>query len=464
MNFQELEELLARTDILDASYPVKGTFVWLPTGVKLKENVFGMIKGKVDELGYEQYQFPRLMPGEALRIVSKHIQNFEEKVFWLRKGDQPLDTFLSPTGECGIYPMFKQWIRTHADLPLRVYQIGNTFRSHKHSYALINADESGPLLEAHAAFATKREAEEEFDVVVDLLKDVHEELGIPYRAVIRPKWGNNPVAEKNVSFETYFPPKKVNLNQGVAYLQGQIFSKAFGIKFVTKEGFHEHTHQLTFGINERVLAAMLSLHADQYGLQLLPKFSPMQVVIVPIYTGEEDSKVREYSEYIGKQLNGIRVYIDDSSKYLPRKKFPIWREKGVPIRIGISLEDVKNQTARVYRRDRKDPETLSSLELNQKIPQYLNEITSYIYNQASKIFEEKIVHASSYSDISRLVGEYNIVRFEWCGIDKCGIKIEEGSVGEILGSALDEMPKGECINCGNKASVVAYFAKRAYSP
>ena len=464
MNFQEFENLLAQTDIIDSSYPVKGTYVWLPTGFKIKELFFDMIKEKVEKSGYKQYQFPRIMPGRALRKVTKYIANFEDKVFWLRKRDKPLDKYLNPTGECGIYSMFNRWIRTHADLPLKVFQIGSTFRPHRHPYSLLNTDESMSLLEAHGAFASREEAREEFRRVLDLLIDVHDSLSIPYKMVVRPKWGNNPVSEENVSFETYFPPKKVNLNVGVAYYQGQIFSKAFDIKFLTKDRKHDYTHQVTFGINERALAAMFSLHADEYGLQILPEFAPDQVVIIPVYKGENDDLVREYAEKIKKDLYDIRVNVDDSEKLLPREKLPIWRKKGIPLRIGISPKDVKNNTLRVYSRDRKETETISITGLRQKISQYFKEIRSHIYENGEKIFKERLKNASSCEDIARFVDENNIVRFEWCGSDGCGKQIEETSVGEILGSSLYEIPEGECINCGNKAISIAYFAKRAYSP
>ena len=262
MNSDQFKNLLSRTNILDSSYPVKGAHVWLPDGFRFKKLVFSKLESILEEAGYQQYEFPRLMPGSSLRKIAKSVKDFSGSVFWLIDSDKPTDIFLNPTGESGIYTMLNRWIRHCSDLPIRLFQIGNTFRSHHRPYPLINSDESTPLLEGHGVFGTRKEATDEFDNVIKILENMHNTLVIPYRIVMRPQWGNNPVSEKNVSFESYFPPKGVNLNVGVAYFQDQLFSRIFEIVFKGEEEKREYTHQLTFGINERALAAMLSIHAD----------------------------------------------------------------------------------------------------------------------------------------------------------------------------------------------------------
>src|SRR3989338_124964 len=147
MNSQQFKNFLFKTNILDASYPVKGVHVWLPDGFQFKKLVFSKLELMMKDAGYEQYEFPRLMPGSSLRKIADTIKDFSQSVFWLKDGDKDTDTFLNPTGESGIYPMLRQWIRFPSDLPLRLFQVGNTFRSHHRPYPLINSDESAPLLE-----------------------------------------------------------------------------------------------------------------------------------------------------------------------------------------------------------------------------------------------------------------------------------------------------------------------------
>src|SRR3989338_6078134 len=152
-DFGQFTSLIARAGIVDPNYPVKGCVVWLPDGFQFKEHVFSQIEKEVKQAGYSRYQFPRLIPGKAIRNVTEHIDDFEAGVFWLREKDGTnLDLFLNPTGECGIYTMLRRWVRQESDLPLRMYQIGTTFRPHRRSDVLLNGDEFASLLEAHSAF------------------------------------------------------------------------------------------------------------------------------------------------------------------------------------------------------------------------------------------------------------------------------------------------------------------------
>ena len=268
-------------DLSVYSPPFQSLFTYTPTARDL-----GNSKTKDDFFGHYRFIIKELFRlTKAGRVTAVHVadlaaslnndgyiglKDFSGSVFWLIDSDKPTDIFLNPTGESGIYTMLNRWIRHCSDLPIRLFQIGNTFRSHHRPYPLINSDESTPLLEGHGVFGTRKEATDEFDNVIKILENMHNTLVIPYRIVMRPQWGNNPVSEKNVSFESYFPPKGVNLNVGVAYFQDQLFSRIFEIVFKGEEEKREYTHQLTFGINERALAAMLSIHADDKGLRFIP--------------------------------------------------------------------------------------------------------------------------------------------------------------------------------------------------
>jgi len=140
MDSQQFKNLLFESNILDASYPVKGVHVWLPYGFQFKKLVFSKLEAMMKDAGYEQYEFPRLMPGSSLQKIAGAVKDFSQSVFWLKDGNKDTDIFLNPTGESGIYPMLHQWVKLPSDLPLRLFQIGNTFRSHHRPYPLINSD------------------------------------------------------------------------------------------------------------------------------------------------------------------------------------------------------------------------------------------------------------------------------------------------------------------------------------
>ncbi len=464
MNSEQFKKLLLRANILDASYPVRGAHVWLPDGFRFKKLVFSRLEAMLEDAGYEQYEFPRLMPGSSLRKIAEEVKDFSESVFWLKYGYKETDIFLNPTGESGIYPMLQQWVRVPSDLPIRLFQVGATFRSHSRPYPLINSDESTPLLEGHGVFETRQDVVNEFEVVLGILETMHTTLAIPYRMVARPQWGNNPVSERNISFESYFPPKDVNLNIGVAYLQDQIFSRLFGIKFEKDGSEPEHTHQLTFGINERALAAMLSIHSDDYGLRFLPEFAPKQIVVISDSKSDEDKYcVNEYTGRVEAGLEG-RTYIDDTKNRTIKQKFNQWRERGIPVLVAIGPDNVRSQTVGIYRRDKNEWETISADGMKQTISRYFGEIEKSIRQKSEAFLRERIKTVGSYTELVELVSQNYMVRFDYCGLPECGERMESGSVGEILGLGVAEKAQDKCVGCGNDATSVGYFSRRAQSP
>ncbi|MEM2192512.1 MAG: aminoacyl--tRNA ligase-related protein, partial [Candidatus Hadarchaeales archaeon] len=131
-NFSEwFNEAIERAEIMETRYPVKGLYVWLPYGLKLRNNIFSILRKLLEDSGHKEVLFPLLIPENLFRMEAEHIRGFEGQVYWVtRGGHDELDVKLAlrPTSETSMYPMFSLWIRSHADLPLKVYQIVNVFR------------------------------------------------------------------------------------------------------------------------------------------------------------------------------------------------------------------------------------------------------------------------------------------------------------------------------------------------
>ncbi|MCK4405368.1 MAG: proline--tRNA ligase, partial [Hadesarchaea archaeon] len=131
-NFSEwFSGILRSADIMETRYPVKGLFVWLPHGLKLRNFVFAIMRGLLEQSGHQEVLFPQLIPENIFRKEAEHIRGFEGQVYWVTHGGRDkLDVKLAlrPTSETSIYPMFALWIRSHADLPIKIYQIVNIFR------------------------------------------------------------------------------------------------------------------------------------------------------------------------------------------------------------------------------------------------------------------------------------------------------------------------------------------------
>ncbi len=462
-DFGAFSNLLLNTKISDNRYPVKGCHIWLPYGYEIKERVFGMVEAHAEDNGYRKYQFPRLIPGDSIRPVTEHIDDFEGHLFWLReKSGVPINVFLNPTGECGVYSMFRRWISSERDLPLRIYQRNSTFRPHKRPDAMLNGDELMDLLEGHSAFATGEEATREFERITEALKMVHYEMGIPYLSLTRPQEGNKPVSVRMVSFETHLPSKNRSFNVGVLYNQDQIYSSAFGVRFSRQNGESDFTHQVTFGLSERGVGAMLDLHRDRYGIRLLSTFAPEQAVVIPVYANGEYPL--GYAKSVLERLGQYRTVVEEPGNTPAGKKFAAARQRGVPVRIGIGPDDEKNKTARIYLRTKEEPMSSFPVErLEEEMPRLLASVDSDIRSDAERYLSSKIAYTSNAGEIRDISLDGRIAGFAICESAPCMETIMEYKKGELLGTATAQERKG-CVSCGREATNTGYFAKRSSSP
>ncbi len=462
-NFSEwFSTIIDVAEIADFRYPIKGCGIWLAYGFKLRQNVCKTMRKFHDETGHDEMLFPMLIPEDLLRKESDHIKGFEDEVYWITHGGlSPLDVKLAlrPTSETVMYPMYALWIRSHADMPIKAYQIVSIFRYEtKATKPLIRVREVTTFKEAHTAHSTFEEAEEQVKEAISVYKNIFDSLGIPYLISRRPEWDKFAGSEYSLAFETVVPDGRT-LQIGTIHQLGQNFSKAFNMEFETKDGGRDFAYQTCYGISERSVAAVIAAHGDDQGLILPPNVAPLKVVIVPIWYKGKEEEVNEACEKVYNILkeSGITVKLDDRDITAGRK-FYDWELKGVPIRIEIGPKDVESGVVTFVNRLTKKKETypLTPTEkLVDKIKEILNEIQDDLYKNAHRKFEEKFLHKANSLDEAQelLEGRNGIVMVPWCGDDECGFQLEDKLGGTILGIPVEEKVtlEGECLTCGREA-------------
>ncbi|MBU4607658.1 MAG: proline--tRNA ligase, partial [Methanobacterium sp.] len=211
-NFSEwFHDILEEAEIIDSRYPVKGMHVWLPHGFQLRKEILNILKNILDR-DHEEVLFPLLIPEGELAKEGIHVKGFEDEVYWITHGgltelNQKLA--LRPTSETAMYPMFALWVRSHTDLPLKVYQTVNTFRYEtKHTRPLIRVREITTFTEAHTVHSTRSEAEEQVEKAIEIYKEYFDTLALPYVITRRPVWDKFPGADYTMAFDTIMPDGK----------------------------------------------------------------------------------------------------------------------------------------------------------------------------------------------------------------------------------------------------------------
>jgi len=458
-NFSEwYNDVIDRAGLSDKRYPVKGMNVWRPYGWNLMLNIDRTIREECNRRGFDEVCFPLLIPEEQFKKEKEHIKGFDEQVYWVTKaGENPLDVplLLRPTSETAMYPMFALWVRSHSDLPLKTYQIVNTFRYEtKQTRPFVRVREIH-FFEAHTCHTDFDDAEKQIKEYYEILKNVAEKLCLPYILTKRPDWDKFAGAFYSVGIDTMMPSGKT-LQIGSVHQYMENFSKAYDIKYEDEKGGHNFVHQTTFGMSERLVGAVIGVHGDEKGLVLPPEIAPVQVVIVPIFKKENEKTVKEICEKVKEMLKGFRIEVDYRD-ITPGSKYYDWELKGVPLRIEIGPKDVKRQCAVFVRRDNCEKFEVKMEKIAEEAEKTLKNIKENLLKKAEKLLKSRVKKFEKLEEAKNFDG---VVKTGWCGKENCGLTIEEKLDMKTLGTLVEkEEFKGKCASCGKDTDTVVYMAR-----
>ncbi len=446
-------ELLWRAEIMDVRYPVKGLYVWYPFGFSLRRNVYDLLRSLLDR-DHQEALFPLLIPENEFAKEAEHIKGFEEEVYWVTHGGlSPLDVKLAlrPTSECAIYPMYALWVRSHADLPLRIYQIVNTFRYEtKHTRPLIRLREITSFKEAHTVHTTWEDAEQQVEKAIALYREFYDHLCIPVIISKRPEWDKFPGADYTIAVDTVMPDGRT-LQIGTVHHLGDHFSKTFQITYEDVDGEQKYAFQTCYGISERSIAALISVHGDDRGLIFPPGPAPVQAVIIPITIGKRKDEVTAAAAAIEKELaeSGFRVKVD-ARDLRPGAKYYYWEMRGVPLRIEVGPRDIDaGQVTAVTRLGEKTQVSRDALVAG--IRDILSSFSAGLKERAESHVRTHIQVSRSMEEVSEAV-ENGVTLVSWCGNKECADLIEEKTRAAVLGTEVRSAylvdAGGPCVVCG----------------
>ena len=450
-------EVLWRAEIMDVRYPVKGLYVWCPHGFGIRKRAYGILRNLMDR-DHAETMFPLLIPKTEFMKEAEHIKGFESEVYWVTHGgtnelDVPLA--LRPTSETAIYPMYSLWIRSHTDLPLKLYQIVNTFRYEtKHTRPLIRLREITSFKEAHTVHATREEAAAQVEVALGLYKEFYDHLRVPVIISRRPDWDKFPGADYTIAVDTIMPDGKT-LQIGTVHMLGDHFSRTYDITYEDANGERQYAYQTCYGISERSIAAVISVHGDDKGLVLPPETAPIEVTIVPIIVGKRRDEVLSSAATLEGELRdaGFIVKLDDRDMR-PGAKYYHWEMRGVPLRIEIGPRDIDaNTVVAVTRSGRKI--TLDRRGVVEGVSSVLAQFGEELSQTAHQAMTGRITVTETLEETTDAV-KSGIAVVHWCGSQECAEKIEAAVDASILGSDIRSdlitVSDGPCIACGGKGT------------
>lgn len=477
---QWYNDIVIKADLAEHS-SVKGCMVIKPYGYSIWEKIQAVLDQKFKDTGHSNAYFPLFIPKSYFSKEAAHVEGFATEcavvTHYRLKNDGngnivvdetaklEEELIVRPTSETIIWNTYRGWIESYRDLPLLINQWANVVRWEMRTRLFLRTTEF-LWQEGHTAHATSQEAIEETERMLDVYADFAEN----WMAVPVVKGKKTPTERFAGALDTYCIEALMQdgkaLQAGTSHFLGQNFAKAFDVKFTSKEGKQEHVWATSWGVSTRLMGALIMSHSDDSGLVLPPKLAPIQVVIVPIYKGEEDlAKISTFVDELIPKLKGLGISVkyDDRDSQRPGFKFAEYELKGVPIRLAIGGRDMENGTVELARRDTKEKSTVPQEGLDIYIANLLNEIQENIYNKAYQFREEHITEANSYEEFKGLLdGKTGFISAHWDGTAETEKLIKEETKATIRCIPLNnKLEDGVCMVTGKPSTQRVLFA-RAY--
>lgn len=478
---QWYNDIIVKAGLADYS-AVRGCMVIKPYGFALWENMRDQLDKRFKETGHQNAYFPLFIPKSFLSKEAAHVEGFAKEcavVTHYRLKNDPdgsgiivdpeakleEELIVRPTSETIIWNTYKTWIQSYRDLPLLINQWANVVRWEMRTRLFLRTTEF-LWQEGHTAHATAQEAIDETIQMLNIYAEFTEEwMAMPVIKGVKSVNERFAGAEDTYCIEALMQDGKA-LQAGTSHFLGQNFAKAFDVKFSDKENKLDYVWATSWGVSTRLIGALVMAHSDDDGLVLPPKLAPIQVVIVPIFKGEEQKNAIDAKAHaLMNELKGMGVSVkyDDDDSRRPGWKFAEYEMKGVPVRIALGARDLENNVAEVARRDKKTKETLSLDGLAENIRTLLDDIQEAIYNKAKNYMDNNITKADTWEEFVNLLDEKGgFVSAHWDGTAETEEKIKEESKATIRCIPLNNpKEKGKCILTGNASTERVLFA-RAY--
>lgn len=457
-------KVIELAEVIDRRYGVKGTFVWMPYGLKIMKKLVRTWDELFQEAGIEETYFPLFVPLEYAEQNDSWFEGFKKNLyaavpFLDSKAQEKL--IIRPTGEPAMYPMFKLWIKD-GKLPIKIYETVSSFRLEgKKTHAMIRDREITYWYEIHTAHKTKEEAYEEMQKHIEINEKLWKLLCCHTIKVQKPKYELFPGAESAVEFYVLLPDGRLLENGSVNNL-GQAYAKKFGLVFEDSGGKKQYCWQICTGNGARYLVSAIALHGDERGLVLPPALAPIQVIIIPIFK-KTSTEIEKNANELAEELkrSGIIAQVDSRKDKTAGEKFYVWDIKGVPLRIEVGEKEVASGKYTIFRRDTKERFSVEREKLARVVKKILEEdIPKALYEKTKKLVEEKIKYFDDIKEAMKWIKKGGAAKVSWCEGVECYekiVSIEDGL--DAAGSILHENKKASCCICGKTTEKVLLIGK-----
>ena len=400
--------------------------------------------------GVQNAYFPLLIPKSFLSREAEHVKGFAKECavvthYRLKSSEEgnsvvvdpsaklEEELIIRPTSETIIWNTYKGWIHSWRDLPIMCNQWCNVMRWEMRTRPFLRTSEF-LWQEGHTAHATREEAEVEAQKMLKVYADFAEKwMAVPVLQGVKSETERFAGALDTYTIEAMMQDGKA-LQSGTSHFLGQNFAKSFDVTFLNKENNPEYVWATSWGVSTRLMGALIMVHSDDNGLVLPPKLAPIQVVIVPIYKG--DDQLKAISNKLQPVINkleelGISVKYDDSDNKRPGFKFADYELKGIPVRLVMGGRDLENNTIEIMRRDTLEKESVSFDGIVERVKTLLDNIQANLFEKARAYRDAHVYECDNYDEFKERVKDGGFFLCHWDGTAETEAKIKEDTQATI---------------------------------
>lgn len=446
---QWYNDLVVKAELAEQS-PVRGCMVIKPYGYAIWEKMQAQLDKEFKKTGVQNAYFPLLIPKSFLSREAEHVKGFAKECavvthYRLKSSEEgnsvvvdpsaklEEELIIRPTSETIIWNTYKGWIHSWRDLPIMCNQWCNVMRWEMRTRPFLRTSEF-LWQEGHTAHATREEAEVEAQKMLKVYADFAEKwMAVPVLQGVKSETERFAGALDTYTIEAMMQDGKA-LQSGTSHFLGQNFAKSFDVTFLNKENKPEYVWATSWGVSTRLMGAFIMVHSDDNGLVLPPKLAPIQVVIIPIYKG--DDQLKAISNKLQPVINkleelGISVKYDDSDNKRPGFKFADYELKGIPVRLVMGGRDLENNTIEIMRRDTLEKESVSFDGIVERVTTLLDDIQANLFEKARAYRDAHVYECDNYDEFKERVKDGGFFLCHWDGTAETEAKIKEDTQATI---------------------------------
>lgn len=375
----------------------KGLPMWLPNGFILRKQLSDYIMNKEIALGYKHVMTPSLGNVELYK-TSGHWDHYKDDMFPAMELDN--EAYVLRPMNCPHHMViYKNFLHSYRDLPIRIAEIANDFR-YEASGTLCGIERARAFTQNDShIFCRPDQIKDEIKGVIDLILDVYKDFGFEkyeFRLSLRDKnntekyFGNDELWEKSekalreVLFESnlkfyeaegeaaFYGPKidvqvKSALGHDVSLSTVQLdyqLPEKFDLDYVDENNTRTRPiviHRAILGSIDRFTAFLLEETKGNLPVWL----SPCQVKVLTISNNNDEYAKNVYNNLVNM---GIRTELDLNNESIGKKVRNAVLKK-IPYLLILGDKEMEDNTVSVRVRGANDTKTLSFDEFSSLIMQ-----------------------------------------------------------------------------------------------